>query len=101
MTQSKKIERIDQIISGLLDEISKQYLTDASVLPLILSNDESQMKKLQILDFLQQSVLTSLQFGQYRRATWYLQAFSQVCDNTLGDRNQDGMIRMLRERIQI
>lgn len=91
----------DQIIRVLLDKICKQHITDASMIPLILSNDEQQTANIQIMDCLHQSVLTSLQFGQYRRAVWYLQAFSLVCDKTFESSSQERMIQVLQERIRI
>ena len=101
MTQLQETEMVDEIISVLLDEIYKQHITDASVLPLILSRDEKQAENLRIIDFLHQSVLTSLQFGQYKRAVWYLQAFSLACDKAFGGSNKERVIQALRKRIRI
>lgn len=92
---------IDQIISILLDKICKQNITDAFVLPLILSNDEKQAENLRVIDCLRQSVLTSLQFGQYRRAVWYLQALSLACDKIFGDSNTERVIQELQRCIPI
>lgn len=94
-------ERVDFIINTLLNIICKQYFTDASILPIVLSNDEQQIKNLQILDSLHQSVLTSLQFGQYRRASWYLQAFSVICSQTFENGNIENIINSVREHMQI
>lgn len=101
MTQPQIIETTDQVINALLDKSCKQHITDASVLPLILSNDEKQAENLQIIDCLHQSVLTSLQFGQYQRAVWYLQAFSLACNKIFGDSNKESVIRALQKRMQI
>lgn len=100
MIYQQGTEGIDQVIRVLLDELSKHYFTDASMLPLILSNDEKRTRNLHIIDGLRQSVLTSLQFEQYRRAVWYLQALSSWCAKTFEDSNQEHIIRALRKRIR-
>lgn len=99
--KSKEMEMTDQVIRGLLDKICKKHITDASMLPLILSKDKKQAENLRILDCLHQSVLTSLQFGQYRRAVWYLQAFSRLCNETFEDSVRERMIRVLQKHMQI
>lgn len=58
------------------------------------------MGDLQLLDFLRQSVLTSLQFGQYRRAVWYLQAFSRMCEKTFGEDRRETVMQTLQKRIR-
>ena len=100
MTQIQEPQIVAQIISTLLNEISKQRITDASMLPIILGSDEKQADNLRIIDGLYQSVLTSLQFGQHRRAVWYLQAFSLMCDKTFEGSNKDHVIQALQRRIQ-
>lgn len=97
----EEMEMTDQVIRGLLDKICRKYITDASMVPFILSNDKKQTENLRILDGLHQSVLTSLQFGQYRRAVWYLQIFSRICDKTFEDSNREHVIGELHRRIQI
>lgn len=101
MIQPQDTEMMNHAISFLLDKICNKYITDSSVLPLILSNDNKQMQSLQLIDFLHQSVLTSLQFGQYRRAVWYLQAFYLACDKTFVGRNKEIVIQELQNRIRI
>lgn len=101
MIQPQKTAMTSQIIGVLFDEICKEHITDTSVLPLVLSNDEEQIKNLQIIDSLHQSVLTSLQFGQYRRAVWYLQAFSLACNKIFGDSNRESVIQILQKRVGI
>ncbi len=92
---------IARIIGALLEGIYEQRITDSSVLPLILSRDEERIENLQVIDCMYQSVLTSLQFGQYRRAVWYLQAFSLICDKIFTDSNQKRIIQTLHKRIHI
>lgn len=99
MMLTQETERVHRVISTLLDEIYQQNITESSMFPLILSNDEQQAKNLMILDGLLQSTRTSLQFGQYRRAVWYLQAFSLACDHTFGDRNKECVIQALNDCI--
>jgi len=94
-------ELVDQAIKTLLDELDRQYFTDSSILPIILSNDQRQLENLQLIDSLHQSVLTSLQFGQYRRAVWYLQAFSMECENVFGKDNKGLLVQKLRRNMEI
>lgn len=97
MRQTQKTEV--EAITALLDGICGRTLKDAAVLPLILCNDKRWVDNLQLLDFLRQSVLTSLQFGQYRRAVWYLQAFSRMCEKTFGKDSRETVMQTLQKRI--
>lgn len=99
MKTSEKAEMADKVIGVLLQKLYGQTLNDTAVLPLILSNDKRWTDNLQRLDFLRQSVLTSLQFGQYRRAVWYLQAFSRICEKAFGADSREYVIRLLQKRI--
>lgn len=99
-TQTQEAEIISQTISILLEKICKQYMSDTSMLPLILSDDAQHIKSLQIIDCLYQSVLTSLQFGQYRRAVWYLQALSSVCEKSLGRNSREEIVQTLQKHMR-
>ena len=99
MIQQQEMQ--EQVIRILLNEICKRYITDASIFPIILSNDAKQIENLKLVDSLQQSVLTSLRFGQYRRAVWYLQAFSRTCEKTFADGNRNRVARVLQKRIML
>lgn len=99
MIQRQKTEMIERIIRNLLDEIRERYITDASVMPLILVNDKKQAENLRVIDGLHQSVLTSLQFGQYRRAVWYLQAFALACGKVFGSSNKESVMQALQKRL--
>ena len=100
MIQAQEAEEIYTIISEIAENIYKKYITATTMIPLILSKDKKHEKNLQILDCLYQSVLTSLQFGQYKRAVWYLQAFSLECDKILGDNNTMSIILTLQKLLQ-
>lgn len=99
MIEQHETEMINRFISDLLNDIYDQYITDRSIIPLILSKDEGQVRDLKSIDALYRSVLTSLQFGQYRRAVWYLQAFALVCRKKLGDDSTKKVIHVLQKRI--
>lgn len=99
MTKSQKAEQVERTIRTLLEEIRDQYMTDTFMFPIILRNDEKQIENLRVIDCLYQSVLTSLQFGQYRRSVWYLQAFSLVCEKTFNGNYQEKMMQTLQAHI--
>ena len=101
MRQTRKAEAETAAIAALLDEIRRQYIHAVSMVPLILSGDRERVEDLRVIDFLHQSVLTSLQFGQYRRAVWYLQAFSRMCEKTFGESSRECVMETLQTRIKL
>lgn len=100
MRQTRKTEAETEAIAALLDEIRRRHIHAASMVPLILSGDGKRVERLSVIDFLHQSVLTSLQFGQYRRAVWYLQAFSRMCEKTFGEDSREYVMQTLQRRIK-
>ena len=85
------------IIHDLLEYIRMQYMTEKVVIPILLSRDEKKVQNLKILDGLYGSVLTSLQFGQYRRAVWYLQAFAKFAAQYLDPQEQETILQSLNK----
>ena len=74
-------------IETLLMSIEKKYLTREKMYNRILHNRESSdpsviniIGRMDIVDSVRQNVRTSLQFGDYRRATWYLQLLLRLCE---------------------
>ena len=74
-------------IETLLMSIEKRYLTREKMYNRILHNRESSdpsviniIGRMDIVDSVRQNVRTSLQFGDYRRATWYLQLLLRLCE---------------------
>ena len=101
MKTSATSENAEAVIQALLEKVRKRYITDSFVLPHILCGFETSEEKLQITDLLYQSVLTSIQFGQPRRAILYLQAFLIACKKTFGNDSVDTVIQALRSRIRL
>ncbi len=74
-------------IETLLMSIEKKYLTREKMYNRILHNRESSdpsviniIGRMDIVDSVRQNVRTSLQFGDYRRATWYLHLLLRLCE---------------------
>ena len=85
---SKREKRAQQLsIETLLVNIEKKYLTREKMYNRILHNRESSdpsviniIGRMDIVDSVRQNVRTSLQFEDYRRATWYLQLLLRLCE---------------------
>lgn len=97
--QIDNLETTGMIIQSLLEQIRMQYMTEKSIIPILLSKDAKKMQYLKVLDGLYGSVLTSLQFGQYRRAVWYLQAFAQFIAQFLDPQEQETVLQSLNKQI--
>ena len=83
--REKKAQRSS--IETLLVRIEKKYLTREKMYNRILHNrdrtDPSVINiigRMDIVDSVRQNVRTSLQFDDYRRATWYLQLLLRLCE---------------------
>ncbi|MBR2179490.1 MAG: hypothetical protein IJ862_03720 [Selenomonadaceae bacterium] len=83
--REKKAQRSS--IETLLVSIEKKYLTREKMYNRILHNRESTdpsviniIGRMDIVDSVRQNVRTSLQFDDYRRATWYLQLLLRLCE---------------------
>ena len=85
---SKRENKAQQLsIETLLVSIEKKYLTREKMYNRILHNRENSdpsviniVGRTDIVDSVRQNVRTSLQFGDYRRATWYLQLLLRLCE---------------------
>ena len=85
---SKRENKAQQLsIETLLVSIEKKYLTREKMYNRILHNRENSdpsviniVGRMDIVDSVRQNVRTSLQFGDYRRATWYLQLLLRLCE---------------------
>ena len=85
---SKREMKAQQLaIETLLVSIEKKYLTREKMYNRILHNRESTdssviniVGRMDIVDSVRQNVRTSLQFGDYRRATWYLRMLLRLCE---------------------
>ncbi len=83
--RNKKAQRLS--IETLLTSIEKKYMTREKMYNRILHNRESFdssvidiVGRMDIVDSVRQNVRTSLQFGDYKRAAWYLQLLLRLCE---------------------
>ena len=84
----KRENRAQQMsIETLLVSIEKKYLTREKMYNRILHNrDDSDptviniIGRIDIIDSVRENVKTSLQFGDYKRATWYLSLLMRLCE---------------------
>ena len=74
-------------IERLMSDIEKKYLTREKMYERILhrrerseSNVVDILGRIEIIDAVSENVKTALQFGDYRRALWYLQLLLRLCE---------------------
>ena len=74
-------------IEALLYDIEKKYITREKMYNRILHNrDDSDptviniIGRIDIIDSVRENVKTALQFGDYRRACWYLSLLLRLCE---------------------
>lgn len=74
-------------IETLLADVEKKYLTRELMYNRILHNRDNNdstmvdiVGRIDIIDSVRENVRTSLQFGDYRRATWYLHLLIKLCE---------------------
>ena len=85
---SRRFNKAQQLsIETLLANVEKKYLNRESMYQRILHNrGESDpaviniIGRIDIIDSVRENVRTSLQFGDYRRATWYLNFLMKLCE---------------------
>ena len=82
-------------IETLLISIEKKYLTREKMYNRILYNRSTKDKKMidivgriDIIDSVRENVKTSLQFNDYKRASWYLQLLLRLCEKYFDERTQ-------------
>ena len=74
-------------IQTLLTDIEQKYLTREKMYERILSRRQKTdshvvdiLGRIELIDAVKQNLNTSLQFGHYRRASWYLQILLRLCE---------------------
>ena len=85
---SKREDRAQRmVIETLMNSIEKKYLTRENMYNRILHKRDSDdsaiiniVGRMDIVDAVSENVKTSLQFGDYKRATWYLQLLLRLCE---------------------
>lgn len=83
--REKKAQQM--VIETLLMNIEKKYMTREKMYNRILHNREKSdstvidiIGRMDIVDSVRENVKTALQFGDYRRAAWYLQLLLRLCE---------------------
>jgi hypothetical protein len=82
----------------LAETVYNRYINAETIYPMILMDGRATSDALKIAGALYHSALSSLRFGQYRRAIWYLGAFDRWCRKTLNQEKSDlARMRINRE----
>lgn len=71
------------IIYNLLDKLEEKYLNEENIRQAILEGNVAKQAELEFIDSLCQTVITSLNFGDYKRAVKYLILTDVLCKNYL------------------
>ncbi len=71
------------IIYSLLERLEKKYFSDETIRLAIIEKNISKQNKLEFVESLCQTVITSLNFGNYKRATKYLVLADAFCEKFL------------------
>lgn len=69
------------IIYNLLCKLNEKYLTSERIRRAILEGNISRQTKIELIDAICQTIVTSLNFGDYRRAVEYLILTERLCKN--------------------
>lgn len=69
----------EALICNLLEKLEQKYLTDEQIRRAIIGNDVVKQDEIELIDALCQAVITSLNFGDYRRAVKYLALAINFC----------------------
>lgn len=68
-----------QIIYNLLCKLDEKYFTPEKIRPAILEGNITKQTEIELVDSLCQTVITSLNFGDYSRAAKYLALAEKCC----------------------
>ena len=74
------------VIYNLLGKLEEKYLSDETIRRTILEGNVAKQNELEFIDALFQTIITSLNFGDYKRATKYLILAEKFCRRCLDDR---------------
>ena len=69
----------ETIIYNLMCKLNEKYLTPESIRRAILEDDTAAQNKIEFIDSLCQTIITSLNFGDYKRAVKYLAITERFC----------------------
>ena len=73
------------MLQTLVERYQNKFICKETMLLLLLAGNPEQLSSLKKLDSVYQMIQTSLQFQQYRRASWYLLVFIKLCRQNMGD----------------
>ena len=74
-----------KLIETLLERLEEQYLTREKMYRKILATQRGEfslsgtINRIDVIDSVRENVKTSLLFGNYRRASWYLKMLERLC----------------------
>ena len=74
-----------ELIETLLERVESKYLTREKLYKKILATPNGDfsltgtIERIDVLDAVRENVKTSLLFGNYRRASWYLKMLERLC----------------------
>ncbi|MBR1580876.1 MAG: hypothetical protein IJ668_10380 [Selenomonadaceae bacterium] len=74
-----------KLIETLLERLENKYLTREKMYRKILATQREKfsltgtINRIDVLDGVRENVKTSLLFGNYRRASWYLKTLERLC----------------------
>ncbi|MBQ9479541.1 MAG: hypothetical protein IJU71_08310 [Selenomonadaceae bacterium] len=74
-----------KLIETLLERLENKYLTREKMYRKILATQREKfsltgtINRIDVLDGVRENVKTSLLFGNYRRASWYLKMLERLC----------------------
>ena len=68
------------IIYKLLEQLEEKYLTTEKIRRAIVEDDTARQNTLEMIEALCQAVITSLNFGNYKRAVKYLALATDFCE---------------------
>ncbi|MBR0262180.1 MAG: hypothetical protein IJQ85_10370 [Selenomonadaceae bacterium] len=69
----------ETIIYNLLGKLEEKYLTSDKIRRAILEGNIAKQEEIEFIDALFQTVITSLNFGNYKRAVKYLALIEKFC----------------------
>ena len=87
--EQKRARLQNELVSGVLDQLENAYLSREKLYKKILESKKSAFSwtatidRLDLIDAVRENVKTSLLFGNYRRATWYLRVLDRMCRSAL------------------
>lgn len=89
---------VERAISNILEKNYQIYLSPKRLTTFLLRGSSYDKTTIRLANELYYSALTSLQFGQYRRAVWYTKAFCLLCKNRLGKSRLEQKSKLLQQK---